>query len=64
MQSLKELKGLVIAKANNSDNVQGFADTEREAIGIVLFLTEGDVDVWLYHNTDDQEPYKIVQVRG
>lgn len=53
---------MVIAKWNNSENVSSFADSEKEAIGIICYLTEGDGDIYLYDNTN--KLIKIIKIRG
>ena len=53
---------MVTAKWNNSDNISSFADSEKEAIGVICYLTHGDGDIYLYDNNN--ELIKIIKIRG
>ena len=53
---------MVIAKWNNNKNVGCFADSVKEAIEVICYLTKGDGDIYLYD--DDDKLIKIVKVRG
>lgn len=48
------------------DGLEASADTEKEAIGVILSMTSGNLDIALFHTVEDKEankPYKIAEIR-
>jgi hypothetical protein len=51
------------ARWNDSDHIKGAADTMKEAAGVVLSLTSGDGDIYIYE-VGKPEVIKVFKIRS